>query len=142
MPPSLQRHKTRRRHNVNLACAVPGFFVAGGDTKPRLCVGSHSRHVCCVAQQTCLLCHTAEISASPHSRHVCVCCVTQQTALLCHTADMTAVSQQTCLLCHTADTSAVPHSRHVCCDTQMSAVSCSRHVCCVAQQTCLLCHTA
>ena len=69
---------------------------------------SHSRHACCVTQQTCLLCHAADMSAVSRSRHVC--CVTRQTFLLCRTAD----------------TSAVPHSRHVCCVT-------SRHVCCVAQ---------
>ena len=86
------------------------------DTKPPFCVGrlgrgAHSRHVCCVTQHACLLCHTAD-------------------SLLSHTADMSAVShsrhvccaaQQTCLLCHAAD---------------MSAVPCSRHSCCVTQQTC------
>ena len=75
---------------------------------------SHGRHVCCVTQQTCLLCHTAEMSAVSHSRDVC--CVTQQSCLLCHAADMSAashsrhvccVTQQTCLLCHTADMSEV-----------------------------------
>ena len=29
---------------------------------------SHSRHVCCAAQRTCLLCHTADMSAMSHSR--------------------------------------------------------------------------
>ena len=43
-----------------------------------------------VLEQTCLLCHTADMSAASHSRHVC--CVTQQTCLLCHAADMLAVS--------------------------------------------------
>ena len=43
--------------------------------------GPHSRHVCYVTQQTCLLCVTADMSAVQHSRHVC--CVTQQTCLLC-----------------------------------------------------------
>ena len=70
----------------------------------------HTADISGVMQQTCLLCHTADMSAVSHSRHVC--CVTQQTCLLCHTADMSAVShsrhvccvtQQTCLLCHTAD---------------------------------------
>ena len=89
----------------------------------------------------CLLCHTADVSAVWHRRHVC--CVTQQTCLLCHTADMSTVShsryvysvaQQTCLLCDMADVSAVSHSRHICCVTRqtrplcrtadMSAVSC------------------
>ena len=45
----------------------------------------HSRHVCCVTQQTCLLCHTADMSAVSHGRHVC--CATQQACLLSHTAD-------------------------------------------------------
>ena len=35
----------------------------------------YSRHVCCVEQQTCLLCDAADMSAVPHSRHVC--CVTK-----------------------------------------------------------------
>ena len=55
------------------------------------------RHVCWVAQQTCLLSRTADTSAVSHSRRVH--CVTQQTCLLCHKANMTAVS----------------HRRHVCC---------------------------
>ena len=42
----------------------------------------YSKHVCCVIQQTCLLCHTADMSAVRHSR------VTQQTCLLCDRADM------------------------------------------------------
>ena len=29
----------------------------------------HSRHVCCLTHQTCLLCDTADISAVSHSRH-------------------------------------------------------------------------
>ena len=49
-----------------------------------------SRHVCCVTQQTCLLCRRA--------RHVC--CVAEQACPLCDTSDMSAVSQ----------------SRHVCYD--------------------------
>ena len=57
----------------------------------------HSRHVCCVTQQTRLLCHIVS-----HSRRVC--CVPQHP-----TADVSAMSnrfkQQTCLLCHTADMS-------------------------------------
>ena len=81
---------------------------------------SHSRHVCCVTQQTCLRRHTADMSAVSHSRHVCW--VTQQTCLLCHTANMSAMShsrhvccvtQQICLLCRTTDMPAVSHSRHV-----------------------------
>ena len=85
---------------------------------------SHSRHVCCVTQQKCLLCCTDDMV-----RHIC--CVTQYT----------------CLLRHAADTSAISNSRHVCCVTQqtcllsrtagMSVVSRSRHVCCLIRQTCL-----
>ena len=68
---------------------------------------SHSRHVCCVTQPTCLL---------RHNKHVCF--VAQRTSLLRTTADMSAVSQstyvccvaqQTCLRCHTAHMSAVTH---------------------------------
>ena len=85
-------------------------------------------HICCVTQQTCLLCDTSDMS----------CCVAQQT--------------QTCLLCDAADVSAVSHSRHghcvapqtclLCNPADMSAVSHSRHVCFATQHTCLLCHTA
>ena len=82
------------------------------------------------------------------------CCVSQQTCLLCHTADMSDVSLivQTRLLVHTADMSGGSRSRHVCgvvqqnvccvarqinlpCDTaDMPAVWRNRHVCFVAQQ--------
>ena len=64
------------------------------------------------------LCHTADMSVVSHSRHVC--CVAQQELALCHTAGMSAVSnsrdvcfgkQQTCLLCHAADMCVVQHSR-------------------------------
>ena len=36
---------------------------------------SHSRHVCCVTPQPCLLCDKADVSAV--SRSICVCCATQ-----------------------------------------------------------------
>ena len=90
------------------------------------CMHVLCRHVSGATRQTCLLCHTTDVSAVPHSKHVC--CVTQQRCLLCRTADMSAVS----------------HSRHVlrCHAADISSVSRSRHVCCVAQETCLLCHTA
>ena len=89
-----------------------------------------SRHVCCVTQQRCLLCDTADMFA------VHVCCITQQTCLLWDTAAMSVscsehvccVTQQTRLLCHTADRSAVFHSRHVCCETQQFLCA-SIHVC-------------
>ena len=47
-------------------------------------------YVCRVKQQTCLLCHTANMFALSHSKYVC--CVTQQTRLRCHTSDMSFVS--------------------------------------------------
>ena len=50
-----------------------------------------------VPSHTCVLSHTADMSAVWHSRHVR--CVTQQSCLLCDTADMSAMS----------------HSRQVCC---------------------------
>ena len=85
----------------------------------------HSRLVCCVIQQTCLLRDTADMSTVPHSKHVC--CATQQT----------------CLLCHEETMSAAWHSGHVCCETQQTRLFCdtARHLCCVTQQTCLLCDT-
>ena len=54
-----------------------------------VCIHIHT--VCCVSQQTCLLCHTAEISAVSHRRHVCW--VTQRTCLLFPTVHMSVVSQ-------------------------------------------------
>ena len=106
---------------------------------------SHRRQVCCVIHQTCLLCHTAEMSAVSdttdrsavsHSRHFFR--LKQQTHPLRDTTDMSAVrhsrhvccvTQQTCLLCRTADMSVVWHGRHVCCLTHQTC------------QTCPLCHT-
>ena len=67
-------------------------------------------------QHTCLLCHTADMSALPDSRHVCY--VTQQTVLLGYKADMSDVSHSRHVCCYTADMSDVPHSTHVCCVTQ------------------------
>ena len=61
---------------------------------------SHSRHVCCVTQQTCLLCDTANIG-----------CVTQQTCLLCRT--VCCVTQQTCLLSHLDSLAPVDRPRWV-----------------------------
>ena len=67
-------------------------------------------------QQICLPCDTADMSAVPHSRHVC--CVIQQTCLaVSHSRHVCCVTQQTCPRCHIADMSAVSHSRHVCCAT-------------------------
>ena len=97
---------------------------------------SHSKHVCCFTQQTCLLCHTADISAFLRSRH-CLLCRTADVSAVSHRRHVCCVKQQTCLLCDTADMSAASHSRHDCCVAQqISAVSHSRHVCCVGQQTC------
>ena len=120
--------------NVSLVCAVVDNCVVGmeGLAPPLpkrktmvlwrkqefMSAVSHSRQVCCVLQQTCLLCDTADS----------VCCVTQQT--------MPAVSHSRHWVCVTQQTlSAVAHSRH-CCVTQqtVSAVSHGEH--------CLLCHTA
>ena len=115
--PPLQRNKTRNLCNVNLVWAVPGFCVAGGEACPTPLAtqnnrfasgcwgGAHSRHVCCLTQQTCLLRHTADVSAVSHGRHVC--CVTQPTCLLSHTSNSRHVycaAQQTML--------AVWRSRH------------------------------
>ena len=82
---------------------------------PRQCLLCHTTDIiCCVTQQTCLRCCTANMPAVSQSRHVC--CVTQQTYVLCDTADMSAMSrsrhaccvtQQIFLLCGSADMSAV-----------------------------------
>ena len=124
MPPPSSDTKPEIRVMQILYVLFQGFVSHGGgglpppscDTKPPFCVGqlgrgAHSRHVCCVTQHACLLCHTADsllshtadMSAVSHSRHVC--CVTQLTCLLCHTADMSAVS----------------HRGHVCCFTQLNS---------------------
>ena len=85
----------------------------------------HSRNVCCVTPQTCLL------------------CLSWQTCLLCDTADMCrhvyCATQHTCILCQAADVSAASHSKHGCCVAQqttsdMAAMSQSRQ--------CLLCREA
>ena len=115
------------------------FFASGcwgGGLTAKMSAVSHSRHACCVTQQSCLLCHTANRSAVSHSRHVCsltrqtrlrrrttdisaesrssrICCVTQQTGLLRRTADTS--------VCHIADMSAASHRRHVCCSTQLNS---------------------
>ena len=90
--------------------------------------------VCCATQQTlsaashkehCLSCHTADMSAVSHDRHVY--CGTQQICLVCDTGP--------CLLGHTADMFAVPRSRHVYCVTRQTCLLCH-------EATCLLCHTA
>ena len=82
----------------------------------------HSRHVCCVRQQKCLLCHTADMSAVANSRHAC--CVTADMSVVLHSRRVCCVTEQTCLLCHTANMSAVSHSRQVCCVTQQTPLLC------------------
>ena len=67
------------RHKAENVCCV---------TQSALSAVSHSRRVRGVTQQqTCLPCHTADMSAVKHSRHVCY------VTLLCGTADMSSVSQ-------------------------------------------------
>ena len=71
-PPPFQRHNTKGSCDAHLKCAVSVGCVAGGGscfspptpaTQNHVClvtqqfVVSHSRHACCVTQQTCLLCH-------------------------------------------------------------------------------------
>ena len=76
---------------------VPGLWAPGLCPGPYslLCDAAHmsavwhSRHVCCVTQQKCLMFHSADMSTVWHSS--CVFCVTQQTRLLRATADMSAV---------------------------------------------------
>ena len=72
-----------------------------------------AKQASCATQWTLLLCHTADMPAVSHGRHVC--CVTRQTSMLRHAADRCAaprsrrvccVTQQTCLLCNAADMSA------------------------------------
>ena len=95
------------------------IYLSTNNKKGRAC---GTPLVCCVTQQTCLLCHTegmsavSHMSAVGHVRHAC--CGTRQTCLLCRTADMSAVSR----------------NRHDCCLTQR------RHVFCAMQQTCPPCH--
>ena len=80
----MQKHKSLPPDNYRTNCENP-------------CPGPHSRHVCCVTQQTCLLSDTADMSAVRHSRHVC--CGTQQICLLCNTMDMSAVRHSRLCVC-------------------------------------------
>ena len=82
---------------------------------------SHCRHPCCATQQAWRQCDTADISVVWYSMTHLLC---QQTCLLCHTGNMSGVSdsrhvccvlQQTRLLFHAADISAASHSSNVCC---------------------------
>ena len=145
--PRRGKKRTSRKRNENGEGAIDKRNVV-----------RHSRHVCCLAQQTCLLRHTADMSAAQQSGQSF--CVTQKTCLPCDTAHICCVSQQACLLWDTADMSSMQHqtlfvashSRHVCCVTQQTRrLLHSRHVCCVTQQKmsavshgrhCLLCCTA
>ena len=68
---------------------IPNLSVLGTD--PRWPAGGGQRRLPAAAAGGCLLCATAEMSAVSHSRHVC--CLTQQTRVLSHMADMSAVSQ-------------------------------------------------
>ena len=100
-PPGL-RHKTKVLHDLSCVCAVVDNSVMGIPPLPRrktmfLC-RKHGEHVCCVRQQTCLLCHTADVSAVSHSGHVC--CVTEQTCLLCHAAESPATVITFCSAFH------------------------------------------
>ena len=74
--------------HISRICVPPNPQVTAKMVPPPSPDPSH-RRVCCVTQQTCLPCPTADMSAISHSRHVRF--VTQHTCLLCHT-------QQTCLL--------------------------------------------
>ena len=101
---------------INAAVDITSCTRALFETQNRGFV-SHNRHVCCVTQQKCLLCHTADMSAVSRSKHVCY------------------ATQQTCLLCHTAGMSVASHSRRVCRVTQLDSppqsnyfVSCVREL--------------
>ena len=78
---------------------------------------SHSRNVCRVTQQTCLLSNTADMSSGSCGRHVLLCHTVAMSAMS-HSGHVSCVTQQTCMLWHTADVSAVWHNRHVCCVLQ------------------------
>ena len=75
-------HDQGRPEHVILGCSM---LFAEARMKSEYFLKGCSR----VTQQTSLLCHTADMSAVSHSRHVG--CVTQQTCLPCHTTDMSAV---------------------------------------------------
>ena len=69
-PPRLRR-KTMVLRNVSLVCAVADNCVVGMEglappllrRKTMVLCRKQEGHVCCVTQQTCLLCHTADMSA-------------------------------------------------------------------------------
>ena len=83
----------------HLDMMVSDFFC--DQTRSIVYLGARMMYLLCIchahvyahvlAQQTCMLCHTADVSTVSHSRHVC--CATQQTCLPCHQADMSAVSR-------------------------------------------------
>ena len=78
---------------------------------------SHSRHVCRLTQQTCLLCHTADISVASHSRHVC--CVTSFTPLktsdyfLSGFREQPSVDDSPSLINAVSGSTRLVHSRHL-----------------------------
>ena len=77
--------------NVILVCALADSCVVGmGGLAPPL-LRRKTMVLCRKPGGAILLCHTADMPAVSHSRHVW--CVTQQTCLLCDTADMSAVRQ-------------------------------------------------
>ena len=62
------------------------------------------------SNRLCLLRDTADMSAVSHSRHVC--CAAQETCMLCHIA-VRCVTQQTCLLSHVDSWVRVDRQRRV-----------------------------
>ena len=70
MPP-LPSDKTRGSRNVNLVRAVPGFCAAGGEGLAPPLLRHKTVDLGRNAGGACLLCHTADMSAVPHSKHVC-----------------------------------------------------------------------
>ena len=99
--------RLRKRPSENVQRAFVDSYE-----QPRIIVHLSLDSTSAPPQQTCLLCHTADMSAVCHSRHVC--CATQQTRLLYHTADMSAVSQCWVLLKEVSTFFGLPRTAKLC----------------------------
>ena len=104
--------KWKGKGNENSLCNIQVLWPRVGQARPH------------AAQQTCLLCDTADMFGVRNSRHVR--CVAQQGCLPCHAADSSVarpsshVTLLACLLCDTADTSVVQRGRRTCCAAQQT----------------------
>ena len=103
--------------HVYLCIYMWRFLVSFCEQRTKEYTGPKLHNELCSLTASGCLCYTADMPPVSHSRHICY--VRQQECLLCHTADMSAVSHTADVsVGHTAEMSAVSHSRHVCCVPQ------------------------